>query len=129
MLAKILLGIAVCALMLVFSNQAFRGRDERADAERGQQLFTRRCSGCHALDLNKEGPQLRGVYGRKSASVPGFEYSAALRKTGITWDRSSLEEWLTDPEVMVPETDMNFRLKDGDERKAVIAYLKSLGSE
>ena len=96
--------------------------------DRGKELFTRRCSGCHALDSNKEGPQLRGVYGRKAASAPGFSYSAALQKAGIRWDDAALEKWLSDPEAMVPDTDMAFRLGDGEERKAVIAYLKSLGS-
>jgi cytochrome c len=95
-------------------------------AERGKDLFERRCSGCHGLDTNKEAPRLRGVYGRKAASVPGFEYSEALKKAAIRWDDASLERWLRDPDAMVPDTDMAFRLADEEERKAVIAYLKSL---
>jgi len=94
--------------------------------ERGKDLFARRCSGCHALDINKEGPRLRGVFGRKAASVPGFEYSEALKKAAIRWDEAGLERWLTDPDAMALGTDMEFGLKDGEERKAVIAYLKSL---
>lgn len=97
--------------------------------ERGKDLFARRCSGCHALDLNKEGPRLRGVYGRKAASVPGFPYSDALKKLAIRWDDASLDRWLTDPDAMAPDTDMAFRLADGEERKVVIAYLKSLGNQ
>jgi cytochrome c len=96
--------------------------------EHSKDLFARRCSGCHALDLNKEGPRLRGVYGRKAASVPGFVYSDALKKTDIRWDDTSLDRWLSDPDAMVPDTDMAFRLADGEERRAVIAYLKSLGN-
>jgi len=92
----------------------------------GKELFIRRCSGCHAPDINKEGPSLRGVYGRKSASAPGFGYSEALKKASITWHDQSLDRWLTDPDAMVPDTDMAFRLADGAERKAVIAYLKSM---
>jgi cytochrome c len=95
--------------------------------EHGRELFERRCSGCHALDINKEGPRLRGVYGRKAASAPGFEYSEALKKADVHWDEASLDRWLKDPDEMAPDTDMGFRLADGDERKAVIAYLKSLG--
>ncbi len=94
--------------------------------KRGKDLFARRCSGCHALDTNMEGPRLRGVFGRKAASVPGFEYSEALKKAAIHWDAAALERWLTDPNAMAPGTDMEFGLKDGEERKAVIAYLKSL---
>jgi len=97
--------------------------------ERGKDLFERRCSGCHARDIDKEGPRLRGVYGRKSASVADFEYSEALKKKTVRWDEASLDQWLTDPDAMAPGTDMAFRLRDADERGAVIAYLKSLGNE
>jgi cytochrome c len=94
--------------------------------QHGKQLFERRCSGCHALDINKEGPRLRGVYGRKAAAVADFEYSEALRKTSVQWDEASLERWLKDPDAMAPGTDMAFQVPDPDERKALIAYLKSL---
>jgi cytochrome c len=97
-----------------------------APEERGKGVFTRRCTGCHALDSNKEGPRLRGVYGRKAASVPGFGYSEALRKTTIVWNDATLGRWLRDPDAMVPGTDMAFHVADAEERKAVIAYLKSL---
>jgi cytochrome c len=99
-----------------------------APEERGRELFVRRCSGCHAPNLNKEGPKLRGVYGRRAATVPGFEYSDSLKKAGIRWGDASLDRWLSDPDAMVPDTDMAFRLVDGEERKAVIAYLKTLGN-
>jgi cytochrome c len=94
--------------------------------ERGKDLFARRCSGCHAPDLNKEGPRLRGVYGRKAASAPGFAYSDALKKVDLRWDDASLDRWLSDPDSMAPDTDMGFRLTNAEERKAVVAYLKSL---
>src|ERR1700722_10896820 len=77
---------------------------------RGKDLFARRCSGCHALDLTKEGPPLRGVYGRRAASLPGFLYSDALKTTDIRWDEAALNQWLTDPDAMAPGTDMPFRL-------------------
>jgi cytochrome c len=96
--------------------------------ERGQDLFARRCSGCHSLDHNKEGPRLRGAYGRASASLPDFPYSNALKKLNVHWDEASLNRWLTDPDAMAPDTDMAFHLADGEERKAVIAYLKTLGN-
>lgn len=94
--------------------------------EKGKEVFTRRCTGCHAADLDKEGPRLRGVYGRQSASVDGFAYSEALKKFSIRWDETTLDRWLTEPDAMVPETDMAFRVTDQEERKAIIAYLKTL---
>jgi len=95
--------------------------------KRGEDLFLRRCSGCHALDLNKEGPRLRGVYGRKAAAVPDFVYSVALEKLDLRWDEASLDRWLSNPDAMAPDTDMGFWLVDREDRKAVISYLKSLG--
>jgi cytochrome c len=98
------------------------------DVRRGQDLFVRRCSGCHSPDQNQEGPKLRGVYGRKAAGVQGFGYSEALKKLDVRWDEATLDRWLTDPEAMAPNTDMAFRLADKAERSAVIAWLKSLGN-
>jgi cytochrome c len=92
--------------------------------ERGKELFERRCSGCHALDVNREGPRLRGVYGRKAASVGDFAYSEALKKAAVRWDDAVLERWLSDPDAVAPGTDMAFRVPDAEERKALIAYLK-----
>jgi cytochrome c len=93
---------------------------------RGKDLFVRRCSGCHDPEINKEGPRLRGVYGRKAGSVAEFGYSEALKKQAFRWDEASLDRWLSDPDAMVPDTDMAFRLADADERRLVIGYLKSL---
>jgi cytochrome c len=94
--------------------------------DRGKEVFTRRCSGCHAPDLDKEGPRLRGIVGRKAAAVEGFGYSEALKKAAVSWDETTLDKWLSDPDAMVPDTDMAFRLADAAERKEVIAYLKTL---
>ena len=94
--------------------------------EQGKEIFLRRCSGCHAADIDKEGPRLRGIYGRKAAAIPGFGYSQSLRNSSIRWDDQTLDRWLIDPDAMAPDTDMAFRLSDGAERKAVIAYLKTL---
>ena len=99
------------------------------DPARGKELFERRCTGCHALDKDKEGPRLRGVYGRAAASVPSFHYSEALRKLHLTWDAASLEKWLTDPDKVAPDTDMNFRVVQPAERAAIIAYLKQLSAK
>jgi cytochrome c len=125
MLAKLLLcGLAAGAILLAVGSPA-----EIAAAAHGKELFERRCSGCHAADIDKEGPRLRGVYGRKAAGVTGFGYSDSLKKLNIRWDDASLDKWLINPDVMAPDTDMAFRLADAAERKAVIAYLKSLSGQ
>jgi len=90
----------------------------------GKELFERRCGGCHALDRDKEGPRLGGVYGRMAGSVDSFEYSEALRNSRIIWNDESLDQWLIDPEQFVPNNNMAFHLEKAGERRDVIAYLK-----
>lgn len=97
-----------------------------ADVSAGNDLFARRCSGCHSPDMNKEGPRLRGVFGRKAASVPEFPYSDALRNSGIVWKEELLNRWLEDPNKLVPDNNMEFRVPDPSGRAAIIEYLKSL---
>jgi cytochrome c len=93
-------------------------------SKNGDDLFERRCSGCHALDRDKEGPRLGGVYGRKAGSVDSFSYSDALKNSNITWNEEFLQKWLTDSEQLVPNNNMTFRVENADERLAIIAYLK-----
>lgn len=102
---------------------------QQADADRGHQLFDRRCGGCHSLDKDKEGPRLRGVYGRKAGTVSSFKYSDAVTKSGVSWDDASLDKWLTDPDKFIPDADMDFHLEKADERADVITYLKQLSTK
>jgi cytochrome c len=90
----------------------------------GKELFEKRCGGCHALDRDKEGPRLQGVYGRVAGSVDSFQYSEALKKSKITWTEATLDKWLTDTEKLVPDNDMAFHVEKPDERGEIIAYLK-----
>jgi cytochrome c len=92
----------------------------------GKSLFEKRCSGCHSLDRDKEGPRLAGVYGRAAGSVASFNYSDALKSSHIIWDADTLDKWLAGPDKVVPETDMAFHVESATERSAIIAYLKEL---
>ena len=94
------------------------------DPMRGKAVFEKRCTGCHAMDVNREGPRLAGVFGRKAGSVAGFTYSAGLKKSGITWEDATLEKWLSDPDLMVPENDMSINVPKAAERRDLIAFLK-----
>jgi cytochrome c len=96
------------------------------DPGAGKDLFAKRCSGCHAVDSNKEGPRLRGVLGRRAGSVAGFPYSDALRNSGITWTGDLLAKWLENPTALVKDNDMEFRVSNADERVALVTYLESL---
>ena len=98
----------------------------RAGSKNGQDLFERRCTGCHRLDDVRTGPHLRGVFGRAAGSDPGFPYSKALKLSHLTWNEATLDQWLTDPDAVVPDSDMAFRVSKADERAEIIAYLKGL---
>src|SRR3954453_23684912 len=93
---------------------------------RGRELYEKRCTGCHSLDGVKVGPPLRAVFGRRAAADPSFPYSEALKKSGLNWNETNLDRWLTDPEALVPDSDMAFRSNQAEERAAIIAYLKEL---
>ena len=97
-------------------------------AEKGKALFAQ-CSICHANVAGaapKMGPNLSGVFGRKSASLAGFNYSPAFKKANVVWNEANLDKWLAAPMKMVPGTMMAFAgLSNPDDRKAVIAYLKA----
>ena len=92
----------------------------------GREIFEKRCTGCHSLDNPKVGPALRGVYGRRAAADSHFAYSDALLKSSLTWDDATLEKWLADPDALVPDNDMSFRLDNAAERAAIVDYLKQL---
>jgi cytochrome c len=94
------------------------------DPVRGKALFERRCTGCHAIEVDREGPRLAGVYGRKAGSVAGFNYSAGLKSSGITWTDATLEKWLSDPDLVVKDNNMSFSVPKAEERRDLIAYLK-----
>jgi cytochrome c len=101
--------------------------DAKSDAAAGRAAFEKRCTGCHALDRDKEGPRLWGVVGRKAGSVAGFPYSEAVRKSAIVWNEALLDKWLTDPESVIPEADMALRLNSAEDRAAIIAFLAGRG--
>jgi cytochrome c len=90
----------------------------------GKELFEKRCGGCHALDRDKEGPRLGGVYGRVAGSVDSFQYSDALKKSKITWTAETLDKWLTDTEMLIPDNDMSFHVQSAEQRGEIIAFLK-----
>jgi nitrite reductase (NO-forming) len=97
------------------------------DREQGRQVY-RKCQACHSLEAGKNsvGPTLAGIIGKKAASDPDYAYSPALRASGLTWDVATLNQYLLDPQKLVPGNKMPFPgLKTENERRDVIAYLAS----
>jgi cytochrome c len=119
--------LAGFALLVAGSNLSVSARAQaRAD---GKALFERRCGGCHALDRDKEGPRLGGVYGRTAGSINSFQHSDGLKNSKIKWADDTLDKWLTDTEKLVPNNDMGFHVEKADERREIIAYLKQISGQ
>src|SRR5215510_4447458 len=71
------------------------------DAVRGENLY-RTCMACHSPYKNGVGPRHNGVFGSKAGSVAGYDYSDALKNSGIVWNGETLDPWLANPQALVP---------------------------
>jgi cytochrome c len=102
-----------------------------ASVQHGAEV-AKQCQACHNFQEGqgaKIGPDLYGVVGRPIASVPGFNYSTALKAKGGTWDFDTLNTWLTKPSAFAPGTAMTFAgLSNEKQRADVIDYLDSLSA-
>lgn len=116
---------SIVTLMILTSPALAEG-----SAEKGETVFAK-CKACHDVEkgVNKIGPTLKGVIGRKAASVEGYKYSEALAAKGaegVVWDEATLTAYLADPKAFVPKTKMAFAgLKKPADVADVIAYLKA----
>ena len=103
------------------------------DAAAGEQVFKKVCTTCHSNEpgVNKTGPSLFGVYGRKAGSSDFPRYKGMVG-ADFTWDSALLDEYLADPKAFVlahtqnKTTAMTYSLKDAQQRADVIAYLQTL---
>jgi cytochrome c2 len=87
------------------------------------------CTACHSTAPGKTiiGPTLAHVYGRKAGTLPGFQYSDAMKNSGLTWNQANLDAFLANPAGKVPGTLMGLAgISDAAQRKAIIDYLKTL---
>ena len=94
------------------------------DPKHGQQLYSQRCFVCHDMDNNRTGPASHYVYGRWAGTGSDFEYSPALKSSKIVWTDQTLDQWLKNPENMVPGQRMFYMVNDVKDRADIIAYLK-----
>jgi cytochrome c len=120
-----MLRLAVTLTALSFAAPAIA---QQPSSDAGKRAF-QRCVACHSVEpgaSNRFGPSLNGVVGRKVASLPGYNFSTALRAQNFVWSEAQLDKWLKNPRALVPGTTMPFAgISDAAERKAVIAYLKN----
>lgn len=109
---------------LVIASQSFAADGNPA---RGQRVFGA-CAACHSLrpDQSMTGPSLAGVWDRKAGTLESFSrYSPALKSANIVWNDKTLDEWITDPQHIVPGNQMTFPgIKDARQRTDLLAFLK-----
>ena len=97
------------------------------DATAGKAVFAQ-CTACHSTDgSNGVGPSLQGVVGRKAGTLPGFRFSRAMKASAVTWDATTLDGYIADPQKALPGNVMPFSgIPDAKQRADLIAYLKTL---
>jgi cytochrome c len=105
--------------------------EEIGDAARGADLFKQECSTCHQIGegaVNRVGPRLTGVFGRRAGSIDDFAYSKSMSRMGsdgLTWTLETLDAYLANPKALVSGTRMSYRgLASPEDRAALLAYLR-----
>jgi len=102
------------------------------DVAAGEKSFNK-CRACHQVGetaKNGVGPELNGLFGRKSGSVAGYNYTDANKKSGITWDDAVFADYIKDPKAKIPGTKMAFAgIKKEDEIKDLTAFLKQFAAD
>ena len=96
-----------------------------ADVETGKKVFEQ-CAACHSVDGSGDydGPSLKGVIGRKAGSLEDYRYSAAMKRSDVTWDAATLDKYVADPQAFIPGNRMAFAgIAEKTERDDLIAYL------
>jgi len=97
------------------------------DPAAGERVFAQ-CRACHQVGENAKnavGPVLNGLFGRKAGTVEGYNYSAANKNSGLTWDEATFRDYIKDPRAKIPGTKMVYAgLKDEQRITDLVAYLK-----
>ena len=118
--------VLAVAAFLTFAFGAYLAFSD-GNSTQGQRVFNA-CAACHSLqpDQNMTGPSLAGLWNRTAGSVASFSrYSTALKSANIVWNDKTLDDWITDPQHLVPGNQMTFPgVKDARQRADLLAFLK-----
>ena len=102
------------------------------DAAAGEKSFNK-CRACHQVGetaKNTVGPIMNGLFGRKSGTIEGYNYSEANKNSGIVWDDAVFADYIKDPKAKIPGTKMAFAgIKNEQEIKDLTAFLKQFGKD
>ena len=111
---------------------AVSGEVRAQDAAAGEKVFGV-CRACHQVGetaKNNVGPSLNGLFGRKAGTIAGYNYSAANKDSGLTWDEATFREYIKDPKAKIPGTKMIYAgLKDEQRTNDLIAYLQQFDAD
>ncbi|WP_248915232.1 c-type cytochrome [Pseudomonas moorei] len=103
------------------------------DAEAGGKLFKRVCGGCHQIGESARaffGPQLNGIIGRTAGSTTDYQYSDAMKSSGVVWTREKLAAYIEDPKAVVSGTRMIFwGISDQEKIDDLLAYLQTFPAQ
>ena len=106
----------------------FAGAAHAQNVQRGQKLFEE-CAACHSAKAGESGvgPALAGALGRKAGENPDFRYSPAMRRSGIVWSAATLNEFVADPQKVVPDNRMPYSgMPDAASRADLVAYVLTI---
>ena len=127
--------LAMTALALLAVGATTQAARADGDPAKGAQVF-RICMACHRIGpgaTNLVGPELNGLDGRHSGTAPGYNYSAANKKSGIVWTKKTFEQYIQDPRKMIPGTKMFFagikKPADVENLWAYVSQFKADGSK
>ena len=97
------------------------------DADAGGKLFTKTCGGCHSIGEGARGgfgPELNGIIGRPAGTTTDYQYSDAMKNSGVVWTREKLTAYIEDPKSVVSGTRMIFwGISDQEKIENILAYL------
>ncbi len=97
------------------------------NGDRGAEVF-RACVACHTLspdEGNKAGPTLAEIFGRRIATLPGYNFSPALQKLDIVWTPDTVARLFElGPMQYTPGTKMpEQKITSAEDRKALVDFL------
>ena len=99
------------------------------DAEAGGKLFTKTCGGCHSVGEGARGgfgPELNGIIGRPAGTTTDYQYSDAMKNSGVVWTRDKLAAYIEAPKKVVSGTRMIFwGISDPEKIDNLLAYLET----
>lgn len=123
------MGLAFCSATSMVGVAPAQMSLPQAKPVDGAMLFKQQCATCHttsASDPARQGPTLFNIVGRDAGTIEGFRYSSGFAAAPFKWDEQKLDEWLTNPQAMIPGAVMAYRQAKSEIRAAIVSYLKEL---